>query len=157
GDVVLPIAVTWAAASRDRLQQGLLTPSSLQKGAGLLLAEALVFFLGPLVMFTVPLYRARVRAVHEYGALGTRYSNKFAQRWMSGPPAGSPLGTPDIQSLADLQGGYEAVRHLRLFPFVTNVVLAIAVAVLLPVLILTGFGLPLEVLVRQAVSVVRSL
>ncbi|MGA8050253.1 MAG: hypothetical protein WCA09_08745 [Burkholderiales bacterium] len=104
----------------------------------------LLVVLGPLLVFTPQLRVARRKGMEEYGTLGQRYAREFNRKWIRGAqPADEPLlGSPDIQSLADLRNGYEVVEGIRLMPFGMNNVTGLAVITLLPVapLLLTTFS-----------------
>src|SRR5246127_4004256 len=67
--------------------------------------------LGPLLMFTPQMARARRKGLADYGLLAQRYVESFEQKWILGNPASSEelLGTGDIQSLADLGNSYAMV------------------------------------------------
>jgi hypothetical protein len=69
----------------------------------LLIGAVLAF--APLLAFVPQLMEARRRGRREFGALVTDYGRAFGERWMGGDQRGL-LGTPDIQSLADLSDSY---------------------------------------------------
>ncbi len=105
------------------------------------LAWVLIVFLGPLIMFSPALFRAKERGLYEYSTLGEEYVTAFAQKWIGrqGAPQEPLLGTPDIQSLADLAGSFEVVRKMRLWPFnlmTVTILTTAAVAPLLPLALL---------------------
>jgi hypothetical protein len=118
------------------------------EAAGLVVFFVLFIF-GPLVMFTPMLERAQRRGGAEYGLLANRYVFGFEERWIRrGAPATSELlGSPDLQSLADLGHSYSMVEDMRIVPFglhdITRLA-AVTVAPLLP-LMLTIFS-PQELL-----------
>src|SRR5215471_5435277 len=75
-----------------------------------------VAILGPLLMFTPQMARAKRKGLADYGLLAQRYVQDFEQKWvLSGPAFSSEelLGTGDIQSLADLGNSYALVRDMR--------------------------------------------
>ncbi|MGB8437005.1 MAG: hypothetical protein WCE38_22395 [Burkholderiales bacterium] len=100
--------------------------------------------LGPLLVFTPHLRVARRKGMEEYGSLGQQYAREFNRKWIRGdrPPDETPLGSADIQSLADLRNGYLVVEGIRLTPFGMKNVTSLAVITLLPVapLLLTTFS-----------------
>jgi len=108
-------------------------------------AGLLVFvILGPLLVFTRQLRRARRKGMEEYGCLGQQYARDFDRRWIRGGRLAdeTPLGSADIQSLADLRNGYLLVEGIRLTPFGVRNAVDLAVITLLPVapLLLTTFS-----------------
>jgi hypothetical protein len=67
------------------------------------------------------------------------------------PPKGEQLlGTSDVQSLADMENSYDAVRHMRLVPLGLSEVTALAVLTLAPLLPLTLTVYSLDQLVSRA-------
>jgi hypothetical protein len=114
----------------------------------------IVFFvvaiLGPLLMFTPRMARAKRKGLAEYGLLAQRYVESFDQRWVQeAHPSEELLGTGDIQSLADLGNSYQLVRDMRVVPFALQDAtrLAVATAVPLTPLLLTIFS-PEELILR---------
>ena len=111
------------------------------------IAGFIVFFvmavLGPLLMFTPRMARARRTGLADYGLFAQRYVESFDQKWVHGPVRSEELlGTGDIQSLADLGNSYAMVREMRVVPFGLQDVsrLAIATAAPLSPLLLTIFS-----------------
>lgn len=107
--------------------------------------------LGPLLMFTPRMARARRQGLADYGLLAQRYVEGFEQRWIRGGPAPTEelLGTGDIQSLADLGNSYALVREMRPVPFGLDDITRLAVATAAPFvpLLLTIFS-PEELIMR---------
>ena len=112
--------------------------------------------LGPLLMFTPGMARAKRKGLADYGLLAQRYVQSFEQKWICRDPAPSEelLGAADIQSLADLGNSYAFVREMRAVPFGLEDIsrLAIATAVPLVPLLLTIFSL--EELIMRIIKVV---
>ena len=115
----------------------------------------IVFFvlaiLGPLLMFTPQMARAKRKGLADYGLLAQRYVESFEQKWVvSGPtPSEELLGAADIQSLADLGNSYAFVRDMRSFPFGLEDISRLAAATAAPLvpLLLTIFS-PEELILR---------
>ena len=116
-----------------------------------MVALVLCLFLGPLLVFSPQLARAKRRGLREYGTLAQRYVREFDAKWLrGGAPAEEPLvGSGDIQSLADLGNSFEVVRGMRVAPITKGTVIAIAAATLVPILPLTLTMMPLEDLLRK--------
>jgi hypothetical protein len=113
----------------------------------------IVFFvvaiLGPLVMFTPGMARAKRKGLADYGLLAQRYVESFEQKWVLGHPAEQLLGSADIQSLADLGNSYAVVNEMRSIPFGLQDITRLAVATAAPLLplMLTIFS-PEELIMR---------
>jgi hypothetical protein len=104
-------------------------------GIILLAAIALLLAVGPLLAFVAPLLRARRIGLVEYGGVAQQYVLAFDRKWVhSGtPPKEQLLGSPDIQSLADLSTSYGLVQDMRPIPISRPLLLALMFVTLLPV------------------------
>ena len=84
-------------------------------GVGAVIAVEIALLLAPLIPFVPMLMRLRREGSMAYGRLGMTYVRQFADRWA--PPAheteNTMLGTPDIQSLADLASSYAVIEQTR--------------------------------------------
>ena len=113
----------------------------------------------PLFFFSAALVRSRFQGAHEYGLLATRYVDEFRRRWITREGASHPreplLGSPDIQSLADLGNAYETVRGFRALPVGFRTFIDLVVLLALPFLPLALTQLPLnELLLRLLQTVI---
>jgi hypothetical protein len=125
--------------------------TSFEVEAAGLICVLVLFFLGPLVMFTPQLDRTRRQGAAEYGQLATRCVFALQEKWMHGVERGAAdlLRSGDVQALQNLAGSYAAATNMRLVPFGRDDVLwlaAVTAAPLLP-LALTMFSLQ-ELLTR---------
>jgi len=107
--------------------------------------------LGPLLMFTPQMIRAKRKGLADYGLLAQRYVDSFEQRWILEDPTPPEelLGAADIQSLADLGNSYAMVRDMRSVPFGLDDISRLAAATAAPLLplLLTVFS-PEELIMR---------
>jgi hypothetical protein len=120
-----------------------------------LIAFFVVAVLGPLLMFTPRMARARRKGLADYGLLAQRYVERFDQKWVQHASAPEELlGTGDIQSLADLGNSYQVVREMRVVPFALQDVARLAIATVVPLapLLLTVFSF--EELITRVIKVV---
>ena len=110
-----------------------------------------VGILGPLLMFTPAMARAKRKGLADYGLVAQRYVESFEQKWVGHTPSGGEelLGSADIQSLADLGNSYGMVRDMRAVPFGLEDISRLAAATAAPLvpLLLTIFS-PEELLMR---------
>jgi len=111
----------------------------------------LLIVLIPLTFFAPQVAEAKRVGARIYGRLAQRYVSEFEQRWLPGgrPPDESPLGTGDIQSLADLSNSMETLRGTRLVPITRQAVLTLAMATLLPIAPLLLTVIPAEELATR--------
>jgi hypothetical protein len=94
----------------------------------------LLLVFAPLTVFAGQINNARRKASREYGRLAQRYVTQFESRWLArGVPAESPLGSGDIQSLADMSNSLATIRATRIVPVSRNALVTLAVATLLPI------------------------
>ena len=119
-------------------------------------AAMLLAVLGPLLVFAPKLAAAKRDALREYGTLAQRYAREFDAKWLrGGVPPGEPLiGTPDIQSLADLGNSLEVVKGMRIAPFGMQTVVQLAATTLLPVVPLLLTMMPLDELMKRLLKLV---
>jgi len=77
----------------------------------------LLVFVGPLSLFTHPLYLAREKALLEYGRITSRHHLAFQRRWLDDDKdAEELLGEPDASSVSDLNASLQAIEGMRLLP-----------------------------------------
>lgn len=111
---------------------------------------------GPLLVFTAKLAALRRTGEREFGAIAHRYVHEFEDKWLKSevPTKESFLGSPDIQSLADLGNSYEIVQTIKLSLCSAETALQTAIVILLPVLPLVLTMIPLEELVKRLFNLV---
>ena len=121
----------------------------------ILVVFLLCVVLGPLLVFAPQLAQAKRTGNREYGALAARYVREFDAKWIrGGAPAGEPLvGSPDIQSLADLVNSFEVVRTMQLAPITRDALLRLVAATLLPIVPLMLTMMPLEELLKRLLGI----
>jgi len=119
-----------------------------------LIAFFVLFLLGPLIVFTPALSRAKRTGLAEYGKLASKYVSAFEAKWIRGEGDRSELlGTGDIQSLSDLGQSYSVIREMRVVPFGLQDIARLAVATAVPLLPLTLTVFSLEELVMQLLKI----
>jgi hypothetical protein len=119
------------------------------------LACTLILFLGPLLVFTGPLYAAREKALLEYGRLANQHHLAFHRKWIREARSGEELmGSPDPSSAADLNSSVEIVREMRVVPVDGPAVVLLAVAAGTPLLAVVATQVPLTDLARWAIGAI---
>ena len=120
------------------------------------IAFFVVAILGPLVMFTPGMARAKRKGLADYGLLAQRYVEGFEQKWVLRDPLPSEelLGASDIQSLADLGNSYAMVREMRAIPFGLEDITRLAAATAAPFLPLLLTILSPEELIMRIIKIV---
>jgi hypothetical protein len=133
-----PLAVAFsailAASFAEEIITGMLPFESLYYLIPVVLVLNLVIFVGPLFFFSNKLWICRVKGLNEYMVMASHYTEAFDQKWLMDEKATgeSQLGTSDIQSLADLTNSVRVIRDMRTVPASRRLIMAFAVAVILP-------------------------
>jgi hypothetical protein len=114
-------------------------------------AVLLLLVLGPLLVFSPCLMRAKRNGLREYGMLASQYVREFDLKWVRGGASDdeSLMGSGDIQSLADLGNSFQVIRDIQPFPFGKDAVILLVVITLIPVLPLVLTMIPLEELIMK--------
>jgi len=146
---VTAIASVLAGAWGTQLLDGRLTVPSLGPTLLVFIVIALVIGYVPLFMFSPHIYRARRRDLAAHGLFALQYVRDFDARWIAGRPGESPLGTSDIQSLADVGNAFQVVLTTRLTVFHPLRIKNIVIAAVLPMLPLIATVVPLEKVVSK--------
>ena len=117
-------------------------------------AVTVLMVLGPLAFFAPMLSEAKRAGLARYGLLSSRYARDFESRWLRGPAPGddTPLGSGDIQSLADLGNAYATLGQMRALPFGTRTALQLGVAMAAPVAPLLLTMVSVDELVRRVIQ-----
>ena len=120
-----------------------------------LVSVMLFAILGPMLVFVPALAAAKRAGAREYGLLAQRYTREFDHKWLrGGATADEPLiGSPDLQSLADLGNCLAVVKEMLVIPFNIRTVVQLAVVTLLPVAPLLLTMIPMEELMDRLLKV----
>jgi hypothetical protein len=106
----------------------------------------------PLLFFIPRLVDAKQRGSLEYGYLAASYTRAFEAKWLRSNGSTEPLlGTPDVQSLADLANAFGVIRQMRIIPITRSQILLLAGAAAVPALPLIFFIIPLDELIIRGV------
>lgn len=112
----------------------------------------IVVVAAPLLVLSYRLFKIKERGLSDYGTLGTRYVQEFDAKWNQRQLPGSPLGTPDLQSLADLSNSFAVIDGMRMTLLSRETLLWLAVPVILPMLVLSAVETPVEELVKAVLK-----
>jgi hypothetical protein len=122
-------------------------------------ALEVLFVLGivfvPMLVFAPRLAATKRIGLREYGTLARRYVQEFDAKWLrGGAPSDQPfIGSPDLQSLADLDNAYDIVRSMRTVPVTRDAVLRLALATTAPVVPLLLTLMSVEELIKRMVGI----
>ena len=113
----------------------------------------MVVFLGPLTSFSSTLYKAREKALLEYGRLASQHHLLFHRKWIDGEPdAEELLGSPDPSSVSDLNASVQEARNINVIPVDRFAVIQLVVAAGIPMLAVAATQLPLSELAKWLVT-----
>jgi hypothetical protein len=133
----------------------IITGATLQQFFGLAIVVLLIYaaiFLLPLCAFTPQLRSARARGLQQYMDFASGYVTAFEEKWVRKPHhKANPLGTPDLQSLADLSNSVRVVEDMRFAPIDRTLLVILGAGAILPMLPLALFQIPLSELAERAV------
>jgi hypothetical protein len=112
---------------------------------------ATVLSCGPLLLFSGHIYRARYRDVGRYHAVAHEYVRAFRRKWVQaeGLERADLLGTPDLQSLNDLDGSFQVAEQTSALPIAKRPLLAVWIGALLPMVPLLFATMPASEIAKQ--------
>jgi hypothetical protein len=157
--MIAAFSAVQAASFAEDISAGRMTFDSIYQGLVLILLLQAVLFLGPLFTFSVKLWACRVKGLSDYMAFAAQYVNGFDRKWLGtdSPPKEPLLGTPDLQSLADLSNSVGLVRNMRTMPLSMNLLANVAAAALLPIVPLFLLKYPVAELAKKLFATLTGL
>ena len=111
--------------------------------------------IGPLFMFASQLTATKWKGIIEYGALYARNMRELDDRYIRGDtPVKDPMvAINEIQTISDLDGGYQVIQSMRFAPFTWKTMLYLAVMTLSPIVPLLLTMMPFEELLNMFFSI----
>jgi hypothetical protein len=111
----------------------------------------LILVMGPLIVFTPPMIRAKLRDWGSYGILAAAYTQEFDNKWIQGnkPAREGLLGSSDIQSLADMKNSYEGISQMRVLLPDRQTIMVLLLAYILPIAPLLATVIPLRQILSE--------
>ncbi len=128
------------------------TFQALYPGMVVFMLAVFVLAFGPLLMFSGHLFRARRLTLFQYGELTDDYVRRFHAKWIEAGADDSLLGSPDIQSLADIGHAFDVIATTRLFLFTPRKIFEVWLAALVPMLPLFASVVSVEHVLKRIVS-----
>jgi len=152
--LTLAISMVLSASFAEEISVGTMTFEAIYPALPLILIIDAVLFLGPLFIFAPKLWACRVKGLSNYMIFASRYVNAFDRRWLGADAFAEErlLGTPDLQSLADLANSIAIVRNMRLVPVSPRLLMALVMAALLPIVPLFLLKYPIAELAEKFVT-----
>jgi hypothetical protein len=149
--LVLAISAVQSSSFAEEIFSGTTPFEAIYPGLGILVAVEAVLFLGPLFIFSPKLWACREKGLKDYMELASSYVSGFDRKWLGAgaAPQEPLLGTPDLQSLADLSNSVNVVRNMRAAPASLRLFMNLAIAAAAPVLPLLLFKYPIAELAEK--------
>lgn len=123
--------------------------------AGFILFLVILVFT-PIVFFSGKLFRSKRNGTWEYGVTASRYVNDFREKWIQPNEKSNEkiLGSPDLQSLADLGNSFEISDHMRIFAFKKSTVIGLIIFISIPFFPLIFTIIPLEEMIKTLMKII---
>ena len=110
----------------------------------------------PLALWVPKLKEVRTKGLLEYGRLAQTYTKSFDGKWVhcDATPSDNLLGTPDLQSLADLGNSFSFVEKMRWAPISRKLVQQLAGWTAIPLIPIIIYGTPTSELIHQILKLI---
>lgn len=157
--LVVAVSAVQAAAFAEEISAGVTAFDAIYVTLAVVLLVDAVWLVAPLLVFTPKLWVCRNEGLAQYTVFASRYVGDFHRKWVGGgADAGeSPLGTPDLQSLADLGNSVDRIVNMRWLPFGSLMAMQMAAAAVLPIVPVLLFKYPLAELARKLLLLMSGL
>lgn len=148
--LIVAISAVESAFFAENISTGAMAFTAIYPALAVILVLDAVLFIGPLVIFAPRLWACRLQGLGDYMGFAARYVREFDRKWLGeAPPPAGPLGTADLQSLADLSNSVKLVDTMRMVPVSRRLLVSYGLAALVPMAPLLLLKYPLGVLVTQ--------
>lgn len=143
--LVFALSAVEAASFAEGIATGRTTFEALYPALAIVLVADALLFVMPLLIFAPRLWACRVKGLGDYMVFASRYVDGFDRKWLAAGPRDEKalLGTPDLQSLADLANSFNIVRNMRWAPVSRRLLIDLGLAALLPLLPLLLLAYPI--------------
>jgi len=110
----------------------------------------------PLALWAPKLMEVRKNGLLDYGRFAATYTKSFDSKWVhcAARPAESMLGTPDLQSLADLGNSFFFVENMRKVPVNRKLIQQLTVWTSIPFVPIIIFGTPTAELIQAVMKLI---
>jgi len=110
----------------------------------------------PLASLSPKLMKVREAGLLEYGRLAKAYTESFDRKWVhcAARPSDPMLGTPDLQSLADLGNSFAFIANMRKTPISRKLIQQLAGWTAIPLVPIIIFGTPVPELVQEVMKMI---
>jgi hypothetical protein len=138
-----------AGAWGTQLADGRVTVPAILPTLIAFLVLAFLMACGPLLVFSPHLFRAQRRALLQYNPFALSYMLRFHRKWIDRRTTEELLGTPDLQSMNDLDGSFQIIQETRMFVFSSRKLTELWGAGILPMLPLVLTVVPVDAMLKR--------
>jgi len=119
-------------------------------------ALSVILGLLPLALWIPKLKKVRKEGLLEYGRFAKTYTESFDRKWVhcAARPSDPVLGTPDLQSLADLGNSFAFIEKMRWAPISRKLVQQLAGWTAVPLIPIVILGTPTPELLRAVMKLI---
>jgi|SRR5450631_2079891 len=155
--IALAIATAVGATWRYEILYAGAHITSFKLPAIALLALILVIALGPLAIFIPKLAGLRRIGILQYGSLAHLQSSEFHEKWILHRKGRESelLAAPEVSTLTDLAASYQNIEKVKPFLFDKGSVVALALAIVIPLLPAIAAEIPLQVVFKNLLSAMK--
>jgi hypothetical protein len=151
--LVVALSVLECASLAESISTGTLSATAAFPTLAMLLLLDGALFLGPLLVFTDKLWAGRTTGLGRFNALAARYVTEFEAKWTGDRIPEDPLlGSPDLQSLADLANAIGVVKGMRWITVGPRLLTTLIMAAVVPLAPLLLFEYPIGELSQKFFS-----
>jgi len=151
--LVLAISTVQSASFAEEISSGGSAFEALYPALAIILLVDAALFLGPLLLFAPKLWSCRMKGLSDYMELAAHYVSGFDKKWLGTDASSEPLlGTPDLQSLADLANSINIVRNMSWVPMSPRLLMNLSIVALLPMLPLFLLKYPIAELAEKFIT-----
>jgi len=155
---ILLCALGWSVAggvANTMLFEGATLGSFESRLVGFVVLSVTVGLL-PLASLSPKLMKVREAGLLEYGRLAKAYTESFDRKWVhcAARPSDPMLGTPDLQSLADLGNSFSFIANMRKTPISRKLIQQLAGWTAIPLVPIIIFGTPVPELVQEVMKMI---
>jgi len=149
--LIMAISALMSASFAEEIVAGEMPFDAIYLAFPLILAGDALLFLMPLCVLVPKLWACKGAGLRDYMVLAAHYATDFHRKWVGpGAAPGEPLlGTPDLQSLADISTAIGVIREMRWVPISAELLRIYLVAALLPLLPLLLLKFPVGALAKR--------
>lgn len=117
----------------------------------------LIVAMGPLILFVPKLGRLHRQGILQYGTLGQIHRVDFHKKWILNRKGHEEefLNAPEVSTLTDYASSYENVEKLQPFPLDRGGLVALVLAIAIPLIPVVLAEIPLATVVKGLLSALK--